>query len=138
MIHHSQHPASRRRTRTLWAALTLLSLLPAALITDAATPLPSSTPEEVGISSERLQRVDDVLQKFVADGRASGIVTLISRHGQTVHSSAIGTMGINDPRPMAMDSLFRIMSMTKLVTAIAALQLYEEGHFHLYDPVANY
>ena len=98
----------------------------------------NAAPAHVGISAQRLTRVDQVLQRYVEQGRAAGIVTLISRHGQIVHRSAFGSMGINDPRPIQADSLFRIMSMTKAITAVAALILYEEGHFQLYDPVSRY
>ena len=118
-----------------------LFLLPLAFFimqTHADGTLPTTSPESVGISSQRLTRVESVLDRYVAEGRASGIVTVISRSGRIVHRSAVGTMGINDARPMRKDSLFRIMSMTKAVTAVAALILYEEGHFQLYDPVARY
>ena len=104
----------------------------------ADSPLPGAAPEEVGISAQRLARVEQVLNRYVEQGRMTGVVTLISRRGRIVHHSALGTMGTADQRPMQTDGLFRIMSMTKAVTAVAALILYEEGHFQLYDPVSRF
>lgn len=117
----------------LCAALLLLTCaLPGAVAAELAPP------QSLGISPERLQRVDQMVNRYVDDGRVAGMVTLISRHGQLVQSSAAGQLGMDNPAPMAVDSLFRIYSMTKAVTAVAALVLYEEGHFHLNDPVEKF
>ena len=129
--------ASPKLTVTNFYTLIILVVL-LSVTSSASAALPETSPDKVGISPQRFKRVDDVLQNYVGQGRAAGIVTVISRHGQIVHESAVGTMGINDARPMQTDSLFRIMSMTKLVTAVAALTLYEEGRFQLYDSVSDY
>lgn len=104
----------------------------------SADELPRVDPERAGFSAERIQRVHDVVRSYVDDGRVTGVVTLVSRDGAIVHESAYGTMGLDNDKAMAQDSLFRILSMTKAVTAVAALVLYEEGHFQLYDPVSKY
>ena len=94
--------------------------------------------ETVGVSAERLQRVDALSQRYVGEGRVAGMVTLVSRHGKRVQARAEGALGLDNPLPMQMDTLFRIYSMTKAVTAVAALMLYEEGRFHLDDPVEQF
>lgn len=95
-------------------------------------------PEKVGVSSERLAMVDKMAAQYVAEGKYSGIVTLVARKGKIIHVNATGTHGVDDQRPMQVDTLFRIYSMTKPVTAIAAMILYEEGKFHMDDPVSKY
>lgn len=95
-------------------------------------------PEQVGISSQRLARVEQVAQRYVDQQRVPGIVTLISRRGQPVQSSVLGQMGLDNDAPMQLDTLFRIFSMTKAVTAVGALILYEQGQFHLDDPVEKF
>ncbi|MDZ7685322.1 MAG: serine hydrolase domain-containing protein [Gammaproteobacteria bacterium] len=116
-------------------ALTLLAFFHLAV---AAAELPYSKPAAAGFSPERFERVSEVTRRAVENGTASGVVTLVSRHGRIIYDEAIGTMGLDNEAPMRRDSLFRIYSMTKAVTAVAALMLYEEGHFQLYDPVSRY
>lgn len=95
-------------------------------------------PSALGISAERLKRVDQLARRYVEEGRVMGMVTMISRHGQLVQSSVEGRMGMDNDAPLQRDSLFRIFSMTKAITGVAALILYEEGHFQLYDPVSKF
>ena len=94
--------------------------------------------EKVGMSSERLKRLDTLGQRYVADGNYSGLVTLVAREGKIVHFKAHGNFGVDNQTPMEIDTLFRIYSMTKPVTAVAAMMLYEEGKFHMNDPVSKY
>ena len=68
----------------------------------------------------------------------AGIITQIARHGKIIHTDVIGARGLEDPRPLEEDALFRIYSMTKPITAVAAMMLYEEGKFHLRDPVSKF
>jgi CubicO group peptidase (beta-lactamase class C family) len=112
-----------------------LTLVPAVVLADA---LALVAPEQVGISSQRLARVEQVAQRYVDEQRVAGIVTLISRRGQLVQSSVLGRMGLDNDAPMQLDTLFRIFSMTKAITAVGALILYEQGHFHLDDPVERF
>ncbi len=95
-------------------------------------------PEEVGFSNDRLGKITEFVEREIADGNLVGTVTLVARHGQVVHFEAAGRFGLNDERPMETDTLFRIFSMTKPITTVAAMILYEEGAFHLGDPVAKY
>ncbi|MFC1693136.1 serine hydrolase domain-containing protein [Candidatus Latescibacterota bacterium] len=100
--------------------------------------LPSAVPEDVGLSSERLNRISKVLQEFVDQKKISGMVTLVARHGKVAHLEAFGMKDIEAGEQMRVDTMFRIASMTKPVTAVAAMILYEEGHFLLSDPISRY
>lgn len=97
-----------------------------------------SKAERVGMSSERLGKIDEMAKRYVEQGNYSGVVTLVARKGKVVHLSAHGNYGVENSTPMAPDTLFRIYSMTKPITAIAALMLYEEGKFQMNDPVSKY
>jgi CubicO group peptidase (beta-lactamase class C family) len=95
-------------------------------------------PETVGFSTDRLAKVTEFVEREIAEGNLVGTVTLVARHGQVVHFETAGRNGLDDERPMETDALFRIFSMTKPITTVAAMMLYEEGAFHLGDPVAKY
>ena len=103
-----------------------------------ARDLPRAKPERVGMSSERLRAVTGVAQRYVDSGLIPGIITAVVREGRIVHMEAVGNKGVDDPRPLELDDLFRIYSMTKPITAVAAMQLYEQGKFQLNDPVAKF
>ena len=96
------------------------------------------SPESVGISSERLKRIDQVMQKYVDQGKLPGVLSLVARRGQVAHLSKVGWMNVEAQEPITFDTLFRIYSMTKPITSVAVMMLYEEGHFFLSDPVAKY
>ena len=115
--------------------LLLLSLLATRL---QAAEISIVEPEAVGFSTDRLGKVTEFVDREIADGNLVGTVTLVARHGQVVHFEAAGRYGLEDDRPMDTDALFRIFSMTKPITTVAAMILYEEGAFHLGDPVAKY
>lgn len=119
--------------RLLSAALSLgfLWAAPAAEITVA----PAAT---AGMSPERLARLDPWLEQMVADGKAAGFVTLVARRGHIVHHRATGSRGMDAPEPMPLDALFDIASMTKPITAVAALTLLEEGRITLDEAVSDY
>ena len=96
------------------------------------------TPEEVGLSSGRLARVDTVIEEAISDGQVAGAVALINRHGSTVYHKSFGMIYREAGTPMQNDALFRIASMSKGITSTAIMILYEEGHFLLSDPVSKY
>ena len=100
--------------------------------------LPRATPEEVGLSSERLARMDGHIQAYVDAHRLPGAVVLIARHGKIAHLSAMGKASVEESTPMQADALFRIYSMTKPITSAALLMLFEEGGFALSDPLEVY
>lgn len=98
--------------------------------------LPSARPEKVGMSSERLSRIKPVMQEYIDEHKLPGMITMVARHGRIVHSEVYGLMDYD--KPMRPDAIFRIASMTKPVTSVAAMILYDEGYFGLDDPVADY
>ena len=95
-------------------------------------------PESVGVSAERVRRIDAVMKKMVDEGQLAGVVTLLNRHGKIVNFSAHGKKDIRSQAPLERDSIFRIYSMTKPVTGVAMMMLYEEGKWRLDDPVSRY
>ena len=103
-----------------------------------AKPFERSVPEEEGMSSVQLQRLSQLASKYVAEGRVPGIVNLVMRNGAIVHFEAVGNRGADDNTSMRLDDLFRIYSMTKPITSVAAMQLYEQGKFQLSDPVTKF
>jgi CubicO group peptidase (beta-lactamase class C family) len=103
-----------------------------------AEELPRVAPEAVGVSGERLSRITGFTRSNVEQGKHAGIVTMVARRGKIVHFEAVGQQGIDDDRPMRTDSLFRIFSMTKPITSVAVMMLYEEGELQMGDPVARY
>ncbi len=94
-------------------------------------------PESVGLSSERLDRINSTLQDYVDDDKLAGALALVSRRGKVAYCETFGYIDLEAQRPMAVDAIFRIASMTKAVTAVAVLQLFEQGHFQLDDPVSK-
>jgi CubicO group peptidase (beta-lactamase class C family) len=103
-----------------------------------AQELPTAKPESVGLSSERLERIGAAVQHSIDDKRIAGAVTLVARRGHVVWFKAQGMMDREAGKPMRPDTMFRICSMTKPITSLAVMMLYEEGHFLLGDPVSKY
>jgi len=91
-----------------------------------------------GMSKERLQRLDQHFHRMVDEGKIAGVVTWVARRGEVVHEDAYGMADIEAQRPMTDDTYFYVYSMTKPITSVALLMLYEEGRFQLNDPVARY
>ncbi|MCE5345090.1 MAG: beta-lactamase family protein [Bacteroidales bacterium] len=98
--------------------------------------LPAAKPEMVGMSSERLNRIKPVMQRYIDENKLPGMITMVARHGKVVHFEKYGSMDID--KPMQLNTIFRIASMTKPVTSVAVMMLYEEGYFQLDDPVSDY
>ena len=94
--------------------------------------------ESVGVSSERLKRIDDLVARKLESGELVGAVSLVARRGEIVHFNAAGYADAEAKKPMQRDTIFRIFSMTKAITTTAAMMLYEEGHYQLFDPVEKY
>jgi CubicO group peptidase (beta-lactamase class C family) len=101
-------------------------------------PLPSAKAENVGMSTERLTRLSEGMKSLVDQGRLAGVVTMVARHGKVIEFEAIGKRDIAANLPMQKDSIFRIYSMTKPITGVAMMMLFEEGKWQLNDPVAKY
>lgn len=104
----------------------------------STTPLPRATPEEVGLSSARLKRIGDALEADIAQGRMPGAVVAIARDGKLVYFEAFGWRDKAAGQRMTTDTIFNIASMTKPMTTVGALMLYEAGALLIDDPVAKY
>jgi CubicO group peptidase (beta-lactamase class C family) len=102
----------------------------------AATP--TVRPEDVGLSSERLKRVGELMQRHIAAQMFPGAVTLVARNGRVAHFEVHGLMDAETKKPMQKDAIFRIMSMTKPVVGVAVLMLVEEGKLRLTDPASKF
>jgi CubicO group peptidase (beta-lactamase class C family) len=100
--------------------------------------LPMANPAEAGMSSEKLDKVKSVVQAAVDNHQTAGVLLVVARHGKTVMFDTFGKMDIEAGKAMRPDAIFRIYSMTKPVTSVAAMMLCEEGRFQLDDPVAKY
>ena len=119
---------------------TTFQSFPAAAAAEAelARDLETTSPEAVGISSERLRRLDDGMQAMVDDGKLAGVVTMLARHGKVVHTDVAGALDVGQGNAAELDSIFRIFSMTKPVVGVAMMMLHEEGKWQLNDPVTKY
>jgi len=104
----------------------------------AGQDLPATKPETVGLSSERLERISTAVQRDIDDKRIAGAVTLVVRHGKVAWFKSQGVADREAAKPMRPDTMFRICSMTKPITSVAVVMLYEEGKFLLDDPVSKY
>jgi len=98
----------------------------------------TAKPEDVGLSSERLKRITDLVNRHITANNISGAVTLVARNGRVAHFEAQGVMDIASKKAMQKDTIFRIMSMTKPVIGTAVLMLMEEGKIRLNDPVSRF
>jgi CubicO group peptidase (beta-lactamase class C family) len=121
----------RRTPLVVLAALCALTLTLTAAV-------PTSRPEDVGLSSERLQRITEVVQRYIAAKEIAGAVTVVTRRGRIAHFEAQGLMDLESKAPMRKDGIFRIASMSKPVTGVAILMLVEEGKVRLNDPVSRF
>ena len=130
-----QRPGWSRRVGIVCGALVCacagLSLQGAGLVTTAR-------PEDVGLSSERLDRIHDAVQRHIDAGSISGAVTLVARHGKIAHLEAHGLLDIESKRAMPKDGVFRLASMSKPITAVAVMMMVEEGKVRLSDPVSRF
>jgi CubicO group peptidase (beta-lactamase class C family) len=104
----------------------------------AAQGLPAASPESVGMSAQRLGRIGDIFKREVDQGNMVGVVVLVARKGRLVYSNAIGFQDKDTGKPMAMDTIFRIYSMTKPLVSVAAMMLVEDGKIELTDPVSKF
>ncbi|MBL8266878.1 serine hydrolase domain-containing protein, partial [Steroidobacter sp.] len=123
-----------------WRAWSLIAL--ALLVSLAAQArdlsLPDVKPESVGFSSERLQRLDAGMKAVVDNKQLAGIATVVARRGQIVQQLAYGQADIAGNKPLQMNSIVRIYSMTKPITGVALMMLYEEGKWQPSDPISRH
>ena len=121
-------------TKQMLFASTVFALSTSAL----ANGLPIASPESVGVSSERLERMSDAMQRYIDANQLAGTVSLISRKGQVIHMESQGWKSKETGEEMTGDTIFFIMSMTKPIVSTALMMLYEEGHFLLTDPISDW
>jgi CubicO group peptidase (beta-lactamase class C family) len=120
------------------AVLTLISVVIAWCPGIHGQALPSALPEDVGVSATRLARIDQFVARHLEAHHFAGAVTVVARHGKVVQFKAYGMQDIESRVPMSRDSIFRIYSMTKPITSVAVMMLFEEGQFLLDDPVSRW
>jgi len=101
-------------------------------------PLPRVLPTKVGLCPQRLKRASAMVDRLIAEKTIAGAITLVVRHGKIAHLECSGMQDVEKSQPMRQDALFRLYSMTKPVTAVATLMLYEQGAFTLQDPVGKF
>jgi CubicO group peptidase (beta-lactamase class C family) len=118
--------------------ITLLTWILAGSLAWAQAPLATATPEEVGLSSQRLARVTEVIKGEIARGRYPGAVAIVARRGKIAYYEALGQRDPQSGAPMTKDAIFRLYSMTKPFTSVAAMMLVEDGRMLLNDPVSKY
>lgn len=124
--------------RSILCLLLVASLALASYGSGNSKSLKMGTPEEAGLSKERLDRIGQVMQQHIAANRVAGAIGLIARRGKIGYFESWGMMDKETNKPMRKDAIFRIYSMTKAVTGVAVMMLYEEGKFTLNDPVSKY
>ncbi len=116
----------------------ILAIIATVSLPALAGDLPRVRPEVVGLSTERLGRIAEVMQKYVDEGRLGGAVTLVARNGKIAHLQAFGKLDPTTGAAMPTDAIFRIASQTKAVTSVAVMILFEQGKLLLGDPVSKY
>ncbi|KPK53531.1 MAG: hypothetical protein AMS22_07255 [Thiotrichales bacterium SG8_50] len=125
----------KRTARILvYCLLTLTLIAPCAL----SQGLAETTPRSVGLSQERLDEITALMQKHVDDERIAGAVAAVARRGKVAYLESVGKRDIENNVDMSADTIFRIASMTKPITSVAALVLYDDGLIKLNDPVSKY
>jgi CubicO group peptidase (beta-lactamase class C family) len=116
----------------------VLALIFTLVIPVFAEKLPTTRPEVVGLSTERLGRIGELMQKYVDEGRLGGAVTLVARNGKVAYLQSFGKLDPTTGAVMPTDAVFRIASQSKAVTSVAVMILFEEGKLLLDDPVSKY
>jgi CubicO group peptidase (beta-lactamase class C family) len=126
--------------RTSRASLLFIVILCVGLGTAQArnVNLPEAKPEAVGFSSERLKRLDAGMKAIVDNKQLAGVATIVARHGQIVQQMAYGQADLASNTPLQKDTIVRIYSMTKPITGVAMMMLYEEGKWKPSDPISRY
>lgn len=119
--------------RRFWAFVSLLFLL-----TLQARAVDLVPPQNAGFSPAKIAELEQHFQKYVDDKKLAGLTTLIAREGRLIHLKSYGVMDTKSAKPMRNDAVFRVYSMTKPVTGVAMMMLWEEGKFKLDDPVSKY
>lgn len=131
-------PQRRRPPGSAPLALGIALLLAACSTATVRPPFPTSTPDEAGLSSERLTGIDDFIARMQREQKVAGAVTLVARRGKLLSLKAHGLADLETQRAVRVDDLFQLQSMTKPIATVAALQLMERGLLRLSDPVERF
>lgn len=131
-----RHPFVFRFVLSAFAAFILLGA--ASLQAGKVDGLKVSDPSNAGFSAQRLARIDEVVERYIQEQQIPGAVTLVARHGKVIHFKAHGLRDAEAGTPMTEDTLFRVASMTKPITTVALMILWEEGRFQLDDPISKF
>jgi CubicO group peptidase (beta-lactamase class C family) len=126
------------KTSSIRRVATALAITVALAASAFAQGLPLAAPESVGMSGARLQRLSTAMKKAVEEGKVAGVVTLVARKGRVVHFESFGQLDREKQAAMPKDAIFRIASMSKAITTVAAMMLVEEGKLLLEDPVSKF
>jgi CubicO group peptidase (beta-lactamase class C family) len=126
------------RTRRVLATTALFAAVLLILPLRAGSMMIAAKAEEVGLSTERLQRITEVVRRYIDAKNVAGAVTLVARRGKIAYFEAQGLADIEANKPMAKDSIFRLASMSKPITGVAIMMLVEEGKVRLSDPVSRF
>src|SRR5208283_4364350 len=149
-IHSAENQAGERSMKNARYSHFVLSLIVGLLLflgaqaswaqqpNKKAAELGENKPESLGFSSERLERLHASMQREVDDKQLAGIVTILARHGKMVEERTYGKKDIASGAPMTQDTIFRVYSMSKPVTGVAMMILYEEGKWRPFDPISKY
>jgi CubicO group peptidase (beta-lactamase class C family) len=126
-----------------WYASAQSSRQPASTASRAASPaaaalMPAPSPEALGFDAQRLAKLDAYMAKAVADGRVAGMSTLLARHGQVVSEKTYGVRSLATGAPMTRDTIVRLYSMSKPITGVAMMMLFEDGRWQLDDPITKF
>src|SRR5438105_2124642 len=106
--------------------------------TVGAEELPKAAPKDVGLSAEKLDGIKTFVEGLVDKKQTAGVVVLVARHGKVAYLESFGKLDTDAGTPMRQDAIFRIYSMSKPITSVAALILLDEGKFQLDDPASKY
>jgi CubicO group peptidase (beta-lactamase class C family) len=130
----------KRKTSIPWNLRGILLLLILVLKYQAGSAqyFPAGTPEKEGFSVERLSRIVVKMNEYVRAGKMPGMVAMVLRHGKVIYLRSFGMMDTEAKKEMTNDAIFRIASMSKAITSVAVMTLYEEGHFLLTDPASKF
>jgi len=135
-----EHTHTNKETRKMKKAFAIVALALWACVAASAWsgPLPEAKPEDVGMSSQRLEHMTTMIQRAVDSGDLPGAVVMVARKGKLVYSRAVGMQDKAKGIPMKTDSIFRAYSMTKPIVTVAAMILVEEGHLGLHEAISTY
>ncbi len=120
------------------SAFLILALFYTPVLAEPVSPLKMVKPDKVGMDAEKLNLVDQKMEELIKEERLTGGIVVVARKGKVVHFGTYGKRDLENNLPVEKDTIFRIYSMTKAITSVAALMLNEEGKLNLKDPLSKY